>query len=276
MRNKRLSLQKHGDVNSRARAPFRQRNEDIVVSVPVELAQGLFLAVVLPGDVADAPVVAGLDQVEHDHGRRIAVAEFHRGGCGVVDRIGGGDIEGGDVPILSIDERIAVEVGHVVPTRRVLLVLDHQRRERRLEIAPDIGLGVEANAFGILAFVGCVDRRDEGGSPRVGGEGRPSDGHADGAEDYGASRQHRTLCRLAGRPGSRAVGLGAGRGLALLHAKGHVKRRRPARRSVAQWLEHRSPKPGVGGSSPSTPARSVAAKGLALKAWRGKRTLVAA
>jgi hypothetical protein len=25
-------------------------------------------------------------------------------------------------------------------------------------------------------------------------------------------------------------------------------------RSVAQWLEHRSPKPGVGGSSPSTPA----------------------
>src|SRR5581483_5005725 len=27
------------------------------------------------------------------------------------------------------------------------------------------------------------------------------------------------------------------------------------RRSVAQWLEHRSPKPGVGGSSPSTPAR---------------------
>ncbi len=29
---------------------------------------------------------------------------------------------------------------------------------------------------------------------------------------------------------------------------------RGARRSVAQWLEHRSPKPGVGGSSPSTPA----------------------
>src|SRR5258707_15486719 len=26
------------------------------------------------------------------------------------------------------------------------------------------------------------------------------------------------------------------------------------RRSVAQWLEHRSPKPGAGGSSPSTPA----------------------
>jgi hypothetical protein len=29
---------------------------------------------------------------------------------------------------------------------------------------------------------------------------------------------------------------------------------RHVRRSVAQWLEHRSPKPGVGGSSPSTPA----------------------
>jgi hypothetical protein len=26
-------------------------------------------------------------------------------------------------------------------------------------------------------------------------------------------------------------------------------------RSVAQWLEHWSPKPAVGGSSPSTPAR---------------------
>jgi hypothetical protein len=49
-----------------------------------------------------------------------------------------------------------------MPARRVLLVLDHQRRERRLEIAPDIGLGVEADAFGILAFVGGVDRRHEG------------------------------------------------------------------------------------------------------------------
>src|SRR5262245_11362235 len=27
------------------------------------------------------------------------------------------------------------------------------------------------------------------------------------------------------------------------------------RRSVAQWLEHRSPKPGVAGSSPATPAK---------------------
>jgi hypothetical protein len=35
-------------------------------------------------------------------------------------------------------------------------------------------------------------------------------------------------------------------------------RRRHFRRSVAQWLEHRSPKPGVGGSSPSTPARTSA------------------
>ena len=32
-------------------------------------------------------------------------------------------------------------------------------------------------------------------------------------------------------------------------------RRTRFRRSVAQWLEHRSPKPGVGGSSPSTPAK---------------------
>jgi hypothetical protein len=191
--------------------------------VAVEPAQGFFLAVVLPGDVADAPVIAGLDQVKHDDGRRIAVAEFYRGAGGIVDRIGDGDIEGGDVPILSIDERIAVEVWRVVPARRVLLVLDHRRRERRLEIAPDIGLGVEADAFGILAFVGGVDRRDEGGGRWIGRECRPGGGQAGGAEDYGASRQHRSLCRLAGRLGSRvAGGRGAGRGLALFHAKGHV------------------------------------------------------
>src|ERR1051326_8375187 len=39
-------------------------------------------------------------------------------------------------------------------------------------------------------------------------------------------------------------------------AAGHYMARRSRfRRSLAQWLEHRSPKPGVGGSSPSTPAR---------------------
>ena len=37
-------------------------------------------------------------------------------------------------------------------------------------------------------------------------------------------------------------------------------RRKRFRRSVAQWLEHRSPKPGVGGSSPSTPARRSPAR----------------
>src|SRR5262249_51316130 len=36
-------------------------------------------------------------------------------------------------------------------------------------------------------------------------------------------------------------------------------------RSVAQWLEHRSPKPGVGGSSPSTPARRSPARPTSLK-----------
>ena len=84
----------------------------------IKPAQGLFLTVMLPGDVADAPVIAGLDQVEHDDGRRIAVAEFHRGACSIVDRVGDGDIEGGDVPILSIDERIAVEVWRILPPRR--------------------------------------------------------------------------------------------------------------------------------------------------------------
>src|SRR4051812_33179907 len=49
---------------------------------------------------------------------------------------------------------------------------------------------------------------------------------------------------------------GRGRGLALLLVCPASPVLSPARphRSVAQWLEHRSPKPGVGGSSPSTPA----------------------
>ena len=50
------------------------------------------------------------------------------------------------------------------------------------------------------------------------------------------------------------------RGLALASTKGHEKFSRGATappRSVAQWLEHRSPKPGVGGSSPSTPANNL-------------------
>src|SRR5262249_55312149 len=36
-------------------------------------------------------------------------------------------------------------------------------------------------------------------------------------------------------------------------------------RSVAQWLQHGSPKPGVGGSSPSTPARRSPARPTSLK-----------
>ena len=35
----------------------------------------------------------------------------------------------------------------------------------------------------------------------------------------------------------------------------YMVRRSRFRRSVAQWLEHRSPKPGVAGSSPATPAK---------------------
>src|SRR5262245_24735456 len=40
-------------------------------------------------------------------------------------------------------------------------------------------------------------------------------------------------------------------------------RRKRFRRSIAQWLEHRSPKPGDGGSSPSTPARRDPVGGVA-------------
>ncbi len=57
-----------------------------------------------------------------------------------------------------------------------------------------------------------------------------------------------------------AVGLGSPLpGLALPAANGHFIGRR---RSVAQWLEHRSPKPGVGGSSPSTPASKNQISGI--------------
>src|SRR5262249_39657145 len=45
-----------------------------------------------------------------------------------------------------------------------------------------------------------------------------------------------------------------GPGLALPDAKRQMSM---PPRSVAQWLEHRSPKPGVGGSSPSTPAKHL-------------------
>jgi hypothetical protein len=92
------------------------------------------------------------------------------------------------------------------------LVFDHQRRERRLEIAPDIGLGVEADAFGILAFVGGVDRLNEGGRARIGREGWHGEGRASGAENHSASCQHAALGRRIGRSGSRA---GRGSGVAL-------------------------------------------------------------
>ena len=46
-------------------------------------------------------------------------------------------------------------------------------------------------------------------------------------------------------------------------------RRKRFRRSVAQWLEHRSPKPGVGGSSPSTPARRSPARSTKFSIFNG-------
>ena len=48
-------------------------------------------------------------------------------------------------------------------------------------------------------------------------------------------------------------------------------RRKPAelvQRSVAQVVEHRSPKPGVAGSSPAGPVESVASREAASRRWR--------
>src|SRR6266511_361341 len=66
---------------------------------------------------------------------------------------------------------------------------------------------------------------------------------------------------VAGRPSQGGADRGHMERLAMPRPFMHLQcsggpwdRRKRFRRSVAQWLEHRSPKPGVGGSSPSTPA----------------------
>jgi hypothetical protein len=75
-----------------------------------------------------------------------------------------------------------------------------------------------------------------------------------------ALRSASRACAGSNRGGLAARVSDGRRGLALASTKGHEKFSRGAAaapRSVAQWLEHRSPKPGVGGSSPSTPASKI-------------------
>ena len=71
-----------------------------------------------------------------------------------------------------------------------------------------------------------------------------------------ALRSASRACAGLNRSGLAAGFSDDGRGLALASTTGHEKLAEALRRpqELAQWLEHRSPKPGVGGSNPSTPA----------------------
>ena len=106
-------------------------------SAAVNLSQVVLLAVAQPRDVGDPPVILDLDEVEPHRRRLIEVGEFDGGGGvagrAVVDR----DIDIGNFPILSVDERIEVEQTDFATFGGDLLVLDHQCCERRLEIEPD-------------------------------------------------------------------------------------------------------------------------------------------
>src|SRR5262249_50190243 len=81
-------------------SPAASPNED--------LAQRLGLALVQPGDVVDAPDLVDLDEIERNRHRLSHVDEFDRGlrlpGRRVADR----DVEGGDLPILGIEEGVEV------------------------------------------------------------------------------------------------------------------------------------------------------------------------
>jgi hypothetical protein len=64
-----------------------------------------------------------------------------------------------DLPILRVDERIAVELADLATS--ILAVLDDQRREPGLEIAPDRSIAVERNSLRVFAFVSPLDRFHE-------------------------------------------------------------------------------------------------------------------
>jgi hypothetical protein len=59
----------------------------------------------LPGDVADPPVVLDLDEIEHDDGRLVGIAKLdRRPGFVRCRRIGKRDVDRGDIPVLRVDE----------------------------------------------------------------------------------------------------------------------------------------------------------------------------
>jgi hypothetical protein len=99
----------------------------LIVSLAGEKPAQGFLVVgrlAVPGDVGDPPPLLELDQVE-DHGRRLVhVRERDSRARLVGGDIAHRDIDGVDLPILRIDEGIALERSDLAPLVGVLAVLD--------------------------------------------------------------------------------------------------------------------------------------------------------
>src|SRR6202041_3404010 len=133
-------------------------------------AQRLRLAVAHPSDVADAPVVLKLDEVEDDCCRLVEIDELY--GCpGFAGRgVGGLDVKLVDIPVLRVDERIAVELAYLA--MGVLSISDDQGGERRLKIAPNRAIRVERQPLGAAALVGFINAGDEGSRRTLGCETR--------------------------------------------------------------------------------------------------------
>jgi hypothetical protein len=145
---------------------------------------------VQPSDVVNSPVGFDGDQIEDDGCRVALIDEFD--GCGgfAWARIVYCNVEVWNIPILSINERVAVEVGGFMAVGGVLLIFADQCRERRFEIAPQNGVAIKGNTLPILAPVSAVNSANEGErryiGPRRRGEG--SEGGAGGTKFDRASR----------------------------------------------------------------------------------------
>src|SRR5438132_8688580 len=97
----------------------------------VKFAQRVFAA---PTDVGDPPAGLELDEVEY-HGRRLVEILERDVRTRLARRnVAHGDIKTVDLPILSVDEGVAVELRHLAAQGGGLVVPDDQRREVWLEI----------------------------------------------------------------------------------------------------------------------------------------------
>jgi len=96
----------------------------------------------------------------------LEVREAHGGVGGGLRLVVDVDGEVGDVPILRVDEGIAVECGHLLALGRGRVVGDHQRGEVGREIESDLGGRVDHHARAALALgravIMRIDRVEEG------------------------------------------------------------------------------------------------------------------